>query len=504
MTELDAVAREVSHQPRRRRRARRSQGYQLSEDFKARMPKIKIWPALIWSVLLSVISIANPFLTFLATNVQTQNLYAGMAMMAGQNPYGDFFATNGVFYYLLAWLGHIDGGFIVFGFLQMIALFIAGVYFYKIMVYFSQSERLATSSSHWFYIFIASLGFGGLYAEIFALPFVLASLWFLVRYFANAVGDEAFILYGIEAALAFLIYPESLLLWLLAGFILFVFNTQQRQMARGFYQLLASIFGLLLVLYLVGYYAFEAQILGTAIQQTFLYNLNLDFQYAGLYVTPALVAGFLLLSGFFKGFIQTVSSLGQGLHTHIKVLILLVFIAQLVFIIGTQNGHYSQLLSLLPYGFVMTVLHLGAGSEVEERGYLSRHFFLPLVMAFGMVAQPAYTYFVEGDLVTDRASIASYVGQETTKTDKIYVWDNSASIYLDSQRLSSATIITAEPYLTTTGNQNSLLYDLNKNEASLVIVNKNIPLLDDVKANLELQYKPVKTTDYFTVYQKNE
>lgn len=504
MTELDAAVRETSTKPRRHRRARRSKSYQIAEEFKDKLPQAKIWPALIWSLVLSLVSVANPYLTFLATNLQTQNLYAGMAMMSGQHPYGDFFATNGILFYLMSLIGHIGGSFIVFGFLQFIALVIAGVYFYKIMVYFSQSERLATSSSHWFYIFIASLGFGGLYAEIFALPFVLASIWFLVRYFANAVGDEAFILYGIEAALAFLIYPESLLLWLLAGFILFVFNTQQRQMARGFYQLLASIFGLLLVLYLVGYYAFEAQILGTAIQQTFLYNLNLDFQYAGLYVTLAVVAGFLLLSGFFKGFIQTVSSLGQGRNTHIKVLILLVFVAQLVFIIGTPNGHYSQLLSLLPYGFVMTVLHLGADSEGEERGYLSRQFFLPLVMAFGMVAQPAYTYFVEGDLLADRASIASYVGQETTKTDKIYVWDNSASIYLDSQRLSSATIISAEPYLTTTGNQNSLLYDLNKNEASLVIVNKNIPLLDDVKANLELQYKSVKTTDYFTVYQKNE
>lgn len=504
MTEVDTVAHEVSYQPRRRRRARRLQGYQLSEDFKTRMPKTKIWPALVWSLVLSLVSVANPFLTFLATNEQTQQLYAGMAMMAGQNPYGDFFATNGVLYYLLAWLGHIDGGFIVFGFLQMLALFIAGVYFYKIMVYFSQSERLATSSSHWFYIFIASLGFGGIYAEVFVLPFVLASLWFLVRYFANAVGDEAFILYGIEVALAFLIYPQSLLLWLLAGFVLFVFNTQQRQMARGLYQLLASIFGLLLVLYLVGYYAFEAQILGTAIQQTFLYNLNLDFQYAGLYVTLALVAGFLLLSGFFKGFIQTVSSFGQGRYTHIKVLILLVFVAQLVFIIGTPNGHYSQLLSLLPYGFVMTVLHLGADLEAEERGYLSRHFFLPLVIAFGMVAQPAYTYFVEGDLVTDRASIASYVGQETNKTDKIYVWDNSASIYLDSQRLSSAILTTVEPYLNTTENKNSLIYDLNKNEATYVVVNKNLPILDEVKTNLEAQYQSVQTTDYFVIYQKNE
>ncbi|HFU4377281.1 TPA: quinol oxidase [Streptococcus suis] len=506
MTELDTTSENATNKGKYRRQRKNSQSQELNlnEEFNDKLLDTKIWPAIIWSLLLSILSVANPFLTSLATNIQTQNLYAGMAMMFGQVPYGNFFGTNGVLYYLLAWLGHIEGGFLVFGLLQFIFLVIAGIYFYKIIAYFGQSDYLATSFSHWFYIFIFALGFGGLYAEIFVLPFVLGSIWFLVRYFANAVTDEAFILYGIEAALAFLIYPKSLLLWLLAGFILFIFNTQHRQMARGFYQLLASIFGLLFILYSVGYYAFEAQILGTAIQQTFLYNLGLDFQYAGLYVTLAVVGGFLLLSGFFKGLIQIVFSFGQGRHNHIKVLMLLVFIIQLVSIIGTSNSHYSQLLSLLPYGFVLTVLHLSGDSAVEERGYLRHQFFLPLLMIFGIVAQPAYTYFVEGDLVADRASIASYVGQETNEDDKIYVWDDSASIYLDSQRLSSATITTAEPYLTTTDNQNSLVYDLNKNEASLIIVNKNIPLLDDVKANVELQYKSVKTTDYFTVYQKNE
>lgn len=76
---------------------------------------------------------------------------------------------------------------------------------------------------------------------MFALPFLLTSVWFLVRYFENAVRDEAFILYGIDAALVFLIYPKSLILWLVAGLVLFIFNIQHRQVTRGIYQLLATI-----------------------------------------------------------------------------------------------------------------------------------------------------------------------------------------------------------------------------------------------------------------------
>ncbi len=504
MTELDATVHEESHQPRRHRRARRSKTTHLNEEFKDKLPKTKIWPALIWSLLLSVFSVANPFLIFLATNVQTQNLYAGMAMMNGQHPYGDFFGTNGVLYYLLAWLGHIDGGFLVFGLLQFIFLALSGIYFYKIIAYFSQSERLATSFSHWFYIFIFALGFGGLYAEIFVLPFILMTTWFLVRYFENAIRDEGFILYGINLALTFLIYPKGSILWLVASLVLLVFNIRNQQKARGIYQFLATIFGFLLVMYVVGYYAFDSEILGTAIQQTFLYNLRLDFQYTDLYLTLAMVSGFLLLSGFFKSMVQTLISFGQGKHTYIKIILLLAFLVQLLFIVGTEHFYWSYLLNLVPYGFVMGIVHLQDDSVDEEDSYLRLQFFLPLFICLGIFAQPAYAYLLQGELVADRENVAQYISEQTEEADKIYVWDDSASIYLDSQRLSSATITTVEPYLNTAENKNSLIYDLNKNDARFVVVNKNLPILDDVKANLETQYKSVQTTDHFVIYQKNE
>ncbi|HFI0634343.1 TPA: quinol oxidase [Streptococcus suis] len=506
MTELDTTSENATNKGKYRRRRKDSQAQELNlnEEFNDKLLDTKIWPAIIWSLLLSIFSVANPFLTSFATNIQTQNLYAGMAMMLGQVPYGNFFGTNGVLYYLLAWLGHIDGGFLVFGLLQFIFLALSGIYFYKIIAYFSQSERIATSFSHWFYIFIFALGFGGLYAEIFVLPFILITTWFLVRYFENAIRDESFILYGINLALTFLIYPKVSILWLVASLVLLFFNIRNQQKARGIYQFLATIFGFLLVMYLVGYYAFDSEILGTAIQQTFLYNLRLDFQYTDLYLTLAMVSGFLLLSGFFKSMVQTLISFGQGKHTYIKIILLLAFLVQLLFIVGMDSFQWNQLLSLLPYGFVMAVVHLQDDSVDEEDGYLRLQFFLPLFICLGIFAQPAYAYLLQGELVADRENVAQYISEQTEEADKIYVWDNSASIYLDSQRLSSATITTITPYLNTTENKNSLIYDLNKNEARIVVVNKNLPILDDVKTNLETQYKSVQTTDHFVIYQKNE
>lgn len=506
MTELDTTSENATNKGKYRRQRKNSQSQELNlnEEFNDKLLDTKIWPAIIWSLLLSILSVANPFLTSLATNIQTQNLYAGMAMIFGQVPYGNFFGTNGVLYYLLAWLGHIDGGFLVFGLLQFIFLVIAGIYFYKIIAYFGQSDYLATSFSHWFYIFIFALGFGGLYAEIFVLPFILMTIWFLVRYFENALRDEGFILYGINLALTFLIYPKGSILWLVASLVLIVFNIRNQQKARGIYQFLATVLGFLLVMYAVGYYAFDSEILGTAIQQTFLYNLRLDFQYTDLYLTIAMVSGFLLLSGFFKSMVQTLISFGQGKHTYIKIILLLAFLVQLLLIVGTDHYYWSYLLNLVPYGFVMGIVHLQDDSVDEEDGYLHLQFFLPLFICLGIFAQPAYAYLLQGELVADRENVAQYISEQTEEADKIYVWDNSASIYLDSQRLSSATLTNVEPYLNTTENKNSLIYDLNKNDATYVVVNKNLPILDDVKTNLETQYKSVQTTDHFIIYQKNE
>ena len=514
MTEYSIVEQDNTYEPRRlrSRSKRRGQRHSINSDFKGQQPEVKIWTALAWSLLISVFSVGNPLLSGLATNLQSQNLYAGFAMQAGQSPYGDFFGTNGVLYYLLTALGSSLGSSLGLIVLQFIALFIAGIYFYKIVAYFSKRQETSQNLSFWFYLFVLALNFGGVYASLFALPFLLTSLWFLIRYFENAVRDEAFILYGIDAALVFMIYPKSIILWLVASLVLLVYNARNRQLARGFYQWLATLFGFLLIVYAVGYYTFIEQILGMAIQQTFLYNISLNFTYDGIGIALVMVVGTLLVSGFLKNFVQTLLSLSTGQYGYLKVLLLLTFLVQTIFIIGNQNVELSQLTVLLPTGFMMALVHRPAvedDSEEEQDGvqlrYLSSSFFLPLVACVAIVLQPLYTYFVQGDLHQQRQVIAEYIQENSEDTDTIYAWDDNALIYLLSDRLSSARIITAEPYLNTSANKNSLVYDINKSQARYVVVNIKLAMLDEVKAVLESQYSLVDVgTDGLLLYQKNE
>lgn len=499
---------------RQRTHEKREVSDTYNDHFSEKSLSPNYWSIVLWSLLLSAISVANPFLTGLADSVQSQNLYAGFAMQAGQSPYGDFFGSSGVLFYLLAQLGSSFGTTIGLAILQFIALFVAGIFFDKIVGYYSQSRAITNQLTVWFYLFILALGFGGVSASLFALPFILTSLWFLVRYFDNAVRDEIFIFYGIDAALVFMIDPKSALLWAIASLMLFIYNIKYKRKARGFYQFLASLFGFLLVIYSVGYYTFIKQILGAAIVQTFLYNLKLNFQ-LNQPATPSLIIGaFLLVSGFLLAFFKTLVSLKNEGRRYIKVITLLTFIVQFVFILGSQAFDLHQLIVLLPYGFLMVALPLPdqeattAEDEVEPQpafSYLKASLFLPLLACIYIPLQPVIFYWQEGQVAQERSSIARYIREHTDNDASIYAWDDNAQIYLESQRLSAGTFVTVEPHIDNTANQQMITYDLNKNEAQYVVVNKDIPLLENVKSNLEKNYSLVETdTSQLALYEKNK
>lgn len=502
---------------------------EFNEHFKEQLQPTRVWLALLCSFLLSVMSVANPLFTRFASNLQHQGLYAGMAMQAGQSPYGDFFATDGVLYYLITYVGSFFGTTIGLAILQFIALSIAGIYFYKLMAFFSRSQAVADQLSIWFYLFLMAFGFGGIYASMFALPFLLTSLWYLVRYFDNSVRDEAFILYGIDAALVFMIYPKAAVLWLVSALVLFIYNIRHHRFARGIYQVLAGIFGFLLIVYSVGYYTFIQQILGSAIRQTFLYNLQFSFDVERM-LWPALITLIgLVVTGFLKNMVEMCLSLKNKSYGYMKVIVLVAFVVQLFFILANPHFELSQLVILLPYGFMMAVLdhkflapefdtlnstrlddeesaeeiEFERGTEKRPFSYLKSSLFLPIIACVFIPIQPILSHVLEGDLVAERTEIARYIKENTKESDTIYAWDNSAQIYLQAERLSTANIITAQPYLTNEENQSQLAYDLNKNGAQYIVVNKKVELLDAVKKNIENNYTLVETkSDYLALYLK--
>lgn len=478
---------------------------------------------LILSVVISCLSVSMPVFTDMANSVQSQNLYIGLMFTKGQLPFTDMFATGGFLYYALIALAYYLGSTLWLVPIQIATFYLSGIYFYKLVNYFTSSQRVAVAFSGIFYLLNIALGFGGLYSIQFAMPFVMVSLWFLTKYFADIIKDEAFILYGFAGAAAMLLEPRTLVFWGLSFLTIIVYNLTQKHFARGFYQLLCIIFGTILVFYTVGYFILNLQVLSSYISQAIVYQftyfatsdsnfiLTLLFQ-----VVVALVSG-ILLGAFSFGKIIKVANDKVS-----KWLIFLVFLGFLIIDLLSQSYHFYHLLIVLPFGLLLTAMVLGERyqrhltkishrrkkSSSDDKGifglYLSRHLYFPILLLIIGVGQPVVSYFLSSRTDSERSTIASYLKKQTSSDDTIYVWDTSSKIGIKSQLASSSQFTSPVVNTTKTSNEKTLEDELLQNLASYIVVNNDEKISDTIKNDISSNYEEVSISGVsgFTVYHK--
>jgi len=220
-----------------------SDSSQIEKKTKISLPWKHKGHILIFSLILSIFSIAVPCFTDFANNIQSQNLYIAKMFANGSLPYSDFFATGGFFYYLLVSLAFRLGSTLWLIPIQFLAYYLSGSYLYKTVMHMTSKKEIATLISIIFYVTNGTLGFGGLYPIQFAMPFVLGAIFFLTRYFAGHSRDEAFILYGFAGTAGALFEARTLIFWILSLVTIFVYNLVNKHFARGFYQVLCILFG---------------------------------------------------------------------------------------------------------------------------------------------------------------------------------------------------------------------------------------------------------------------
>lgn len=109
--------------------------------------------------------------------------------------------------------------------MQCLALFVAGIYLFKIVYQLTAVKNTSIKILSLFYCLTLALGWGGLYSSIFAFPFVFGALYFLMRYVAGEASDRGFIGFGALGALMFMTDPMTSLVFYLVAFIaLLVYN----------------------------------------------------------------------------------------------------------------------------------------------------------------------------------------------------------------------------------------------------------------------------------------
>ncbi|EUB23747.1 putative membrane protein [Streptococcus sp. AS20] len=458
----------------------------------------------LWSLLLSVLSVANPFLTNFATNLQSQNLYAGWAMAQGQVIYGNIYGTSGLLYYLTNWVGSLFMGNILFAVVQCFALFVAGIFLFKIVYQLTTVRNTSVKILSLFYGLTLALGWGGLYSSIFAFPFVFGALYFLMRYVAGEASDRGFIGFGALGTLMFMTDPmTSLVFYLVAFLVLSAYNISVKKKVHGLYQFLAALVGFSFLFYPLGYYTVLNGSFGLAISQI-LYPLE-SLRFAGqhLLYNGLLYGGLIIGIGLVFSWVRSFSLPANSLERFLQLFSFFASLILVLFVFFLPDQGAYQLLPVLPFFLILLSMWLGK-SKLKRGGrhsrvqkstsilgmYVAKNAFLPLLAVTYLIGSPLVNHYIlSSGEASERVSAANYIKDKAKKTDKIYAWDKTAALYQASRHLSAVPILTPSLYQGTDENKMALARSLKENAPTYILVNNQVPVLQDVQKQIQKNYE---------------
>ena len=470
---------------------------------------------LIWSLFATVISVVVPFIFGLVSPQQMQDFYTGWALHQNGQIYTDYYGSNGLLYYLLTYLSQ---GSILFALVEWVALFGAGIFLFKSAKTLTGQRGQARQLLAIFYLLVASLGFGGSYAMIVAMPFLFYAFSLVADYLKNPINDKGFLLVGMSLALAFFLSPIPTLLFALTlALMLFGFNIAKRRFAHGLYQFFASALGFSLIFYPIGYYTVLTGTFGDAISHTLYPVVTLGLlsntkliDNAAFYGLLALALGLLTL--IVSGIVQSKPAKQYAVSI---VASLGLLVSLILLILSKEPLHGSRLAVVLPFLILLLLTNIKEGlpgrtsrrrsteySSLFGR-YLKGNFYLPLVAIVYLLFLPVLSrYISHPSTYQEREQLASLVKQQTSSEDRVYAWDDRPDLYRASERLAPTSLVTPTLYTASDENKTRLVNDLKENQPKMILVNQRVTLWPDVEGLLSEKYELVKTdTNDFKLYK---
>ena len=477
------------------------------EDEPSSFAPLPLFKILIWSTLVVLVSVVLPFLLGLTSPEQEQDFYMGWAMHQGGDIYTDYFGTSGLLYYFLQYLSK---GSILFAAFTWLALVGAGIFLFRSTYTLTEENKQSQQVLTIFYLLAGGLSFGGGYATILALPFLFYALSLVTRYLVEYNHDKGFVRIGISLALAFFFAPLVAVLYTLVLFLaLLAFNIGRGYLARGFYQFLAVSLGFSLFFYPIGYYTVYKGSFGSAISQILYPIDSLNFMSNPVLLENLLFYGLLTigLGGLrlvLTGLFQSKPSKQYVLSIFSSVAILLLACLE---IFSTEPIHGSRLAEFLPFLSILLLTHIRTG-RLEGANRRRRYEEVPsvwaiflkgnaylsiLALAYLFLAPLVARYVLHSEQYQERARMESTVKRQTQTSDRIYVWDDSASAYQASERLAASSLLTPKLYTGLSENRTKLVNDLRYNQPKVIVVNTKTALWTEVEQLLAESYQPVQS-----------
>ena len=482
----------------------REERFEYEPSSFAPLPLFKI---LIWSTLVVLVSVVLPFLLGLTSPEQAQDFYMGWAMHQGGDIYTDYFGTSGLLYYFLQYLSK---GSMLFAAFNWIALVGAGIFLFRSTYTLTEENKQSQQVLTIFYLLAGGLSFGGGYATILALPFLFYALSLVTRYLVEYNHDKGFLRIGMSLALAFFFAPLVAVLYTLVLLLaLLAFNIGRGYLARGFYQFLAVSLGFSLFFYPIGYYTVYKGSFGSAISQILYPIDSLNFMSNPALLDNLLFYGLLTiglggLKFVFTGLFQSKPSKQYVLSIFSSVAILLLAGLE---IFSTEPIHGSRLATFLPFLSILLLTHIRTG-RLEGANRRRRYEEVPsvwaiflkgnaylsiLALAYLFLAPLVARYVLHSEQYQERARMESTVKRQTQTSDRIYVWDDSASAYQASEHLAASSLLTPKLYTGLSENRTKLVNDLRYNQPKVIVVNTKTALWMEVEQLLAESYQPVQS-----------
>lgn len=477
------------------------------EDEPSSFAPLPLFKILIWSTLVVLVSVVLPFLLGLTSPEQAQDFYIGWAMHQGGDIYTDYFGTSGLLYYFLQYLSK---GSILFAAFTWLALVGAGIFLFRSTYTLTEENKQSQQVLTIFYLLAGGLSFGGGYATILALPFLFYALSLVTRYLVEYNHDKGFLRIGMSLALAFFFAPLVAVLYTLVLLLaLLAFNIGRGYLARGFYQFLAVSLGFSLFFYPIGYYTVYKGSFGSAISQILYPIDSLNFMSNPVLLENLLFYGLLTIG--LGGLRLVLTGLFQSKPSKQYVLSIFASVAILLLaclaIFSTEPIHGSRLAEFLPFLSILLLTHIRTG-RLEGTNRRRRYEEVPsvwaiflkgnaylsiLALAYLFLAPLVARYVLHSEQYQERARMESTVKRQTQTSDRIYVWDDSASAYQASERLAASSLLTPKLYTGLSENRSKLVNDLRDNQPKVIVVNTKTALWTEVEQLLAESYQPVQS-----------
>ena len=208
----------------------------------------------------------------------------------------------------------------------------------------------------------------------------------------------------------------------------------------------------------------------------------------------------LVLTGLF----QSKPSKQYVLSIFVSVAILLLACLE---IFSTEPIHGSRLAEFLPFLSILLLTHIRTG-RLEGANRRRRYEEVPsvwaiflkgnaylsiLALAYLFLAPLVARYVLHSEQYQERARMESTVKRQTQTSDRIYVWDDSASAYQASERLAASSLLTPKLYTGLSENRTKLVNDLRYNQPKVIVVNTKTALWTEVEQLLAESYQPVQS-----------